>query len=165
MSQQKKIAATLAEALALLEAESTLTLATIGDGRLPDATPLFYLPDKELNLYWLSAAASRHSASLARSPEASIAVHRPTMDWRQIRGLAMRGTVQPVTERAGRRRLLEAYGERYALPNLFRLAVARSTLYAFTPVWLRLTDNGHGFGAKRELTRSADGWQLTHSEL
>ena len=55
---------------ALIESQSTLVLSTAGaDG--PHGAPLFYVPDGDLRLCWLSSPRSRHSLDLAAHSEAA----------------------------------------------------------------------------------------------
>ena len=61
---------------AFLKSQSTLALATVAGDGSPRVTPLFYLVDDELRMYWFSSAASEHSKSLRRNPAAAAAVCR-----------------------------------------------------------------------------------------
>jgi uncharacterized protein YhbP (UPF0306 family) len=142
----------------LLREQTTLTLATTGEDGAPCATPLFYLVDEELSLYWLSAESSQHSQNLKRNPAAAAAVYGSAASWREIRGVQMRGAVSIVSEPERRRALVKAYCERFKLGLLFRPAIRRSALYLFQPEFFRYIDNSRGMGAKFELTRPPAGW-------
>jgi hypothetical protein len=147
---------------ALLAEETTLALATSGEEGEPAVAPLFYLADEELSLYWLSSESSAQSENLAGTPRAAVAVYRSTTNWRQIRGVQMRGMVSRVTELRQRRALIHAYCERFKLGTAFRLVIRRSVLYAFRPDWIRSIDNATGFGSRLELARGPEGWIITH---
>lgn len=145
---------------ALLGEETTLSLATAGNGNEPCIAPLFYIVDKELSLYWLSSGDSLHSRNLSSTPRATIAVYRDAAGWKQICGVQMRGAVEIVA--APRRTpLVEAYCERFKLGTVFRLAIRQSILYRFQPNFIRFIDNARGFGYKFELTRKLEGWTLS----
>jgi hypothetical protein len=145
---------------ALLCAETTLSLATAGEDGDACVAPLFYLAGPELTLYWLSSESSRHSLNLKRTPHAAATVYHGAADWKEIRGVQMRGAVSKVTEPERRAALLKAYCERFKIGRIFRLAIHQSALYAFQPEFLRYIDNAKGFGFKFELTRHPEGWRL-----
>src|SRR5437763_446098 len=126
----------------LLNAQSTLALATCDADGTPGIAPLFYLPDSELRLYWFSSPASAHSRNLKRDPRASVTVFTSTANWREIRGVQMRGTVRAASDPEIRR----AYIERFRLGKLPQAAMASSRLYCFEPSWIRYVDNTRGFG-------------------
>jgi uncharacterized protein YhbP (UPF0306 family) len=142
----------------LLRQQTTLSLATTGEDGAACATPLFYLADEELSLYWLSSEGSQHSQNLKRRPTAAAAVYGSAASWREIRGVQMRGAARIVADPERRRTLVKAYCERFKLGMLFRPAIRRSALYMFQPEFFRYIDNGRGLGAKFELTRPPEGW-------
>jgi uncharacterized protein len=135
---------------ALLQSQSTLALSTNSAGG-PRSTPLFYIVDDDLRLYWFSSASSEHSRALRLNPEAAISVYRPTEDWREIRGVQMRGRAAAVTDRARRRAVSAAYCERYRLGAFFKTAMARSRLYVFEADWVRFVDNSRRPGYRFEI--------------
>lgn len=138
----------------LLRSQTTLVLATIGQDGLPRSTPLFFIPDDDLNLYWFSSRKSLHSRNCALSPEASVAISTGARTWKQIQGVQMQGCVSAVADRAVRKPITADYIERFALGNLFSLAIRRSSLYCFTPRWARYIDNSRRFGYKVEFVLS-----------
>jgi hypothetical protein len=146
---------------ALLGEETTLSLATTGADGQACVAPLFYIVDENLSLYWLSSESSLHSLNLARTPRAAATVYRSVENWKQIRGVQLRGTVSKVTEPEHRAALLKSYCERFKLGRVLRMAIRLSTLYSFQPDFIRYIDNARGFGSKFELTRRQDGWSLT----
>ncbi len=153
----------LEQIAALLNEETTLSLATTGEGGQACVAPLFYIVDKELSLYWLSSESSTHSQNLAATPRAAATVYRSVESWKKIRGVQLRGTVSKVTEPQRRKALVKAYCERFKLGRVLRLAASQSTIYCFKPEFLRYIENARGFGFKFELTRLPEGWSLTRS--
>jgi uncharacterized protein YhbP (UPF0306 family) len=146
---------------ALLGEETTLSLATTGEGGQACVAPLFYIVDEELSLYWLSSRSSLHSLNLARTPYAAATVYRNVKNWKEIRGVQLRGTVSKVTDPDRRGALIETYCKRFNLGRVLRPALRLCTLYCLQPDFFRYIDNARGFGFKFELTRTAEGWSLT----
>ena len=135
-----------------LRAHSTLTLATVSDDGSPYATPLFYIVNENLELYWLSSGSSAHSMHMASRPEVSAAVYSETDEWEKIRGVQLWGTARVVHESNLRKEVVKAYTERFRLGSIFRLAIVACNLYQLTPARARYLDNSKHFGYKRELT-------------
>jgi uncharacterized protein YhbP (UPF0306 family) len=146
---------------ALLGQETTLSLATTGEGGEPWVTPLFYLAGEQLSLFWLSSESSRHSLNLKRTPRVAVTVHSSAESWKQIRGLQMRGSVSKIAEPKLRAAQIEAYCERFKLGLGISLVLRQSALFEFSPEFFRYIDNARGFGFKFELTRQPQGWTLT----
>jgi uncharacterized protein YhbP (UPF0306 family) len=130
----------------LFNAESTLTLSTVNDAGLPSSTPLFYLPDEDLSLWWLSSAKSQHSLNLTRQPRVAVSIHHSVQEWEKIRGVQMRGWVEKAETPERRAPIVERYCERFHLGTFFHMAIRLSTLYAFHPEFLHAVDNSRHFG-------------------
>ena len=146
---------------ALLREETTLSLATSGEGGEASIAPLFYVADEELSLHWLSSESSLHSLNLDRNSRAAATVYRNAKSWREICGVQLRGAVSKVTDPERRAAVVKAYCERFKLGRVFRLAIRQSTLYSLRPEFFRYIDNARGFGYKFELTRRPEGWSVT----
>ena len=97
---------------ALLRSQSTLTLSTCDEDGWPHATPLFYHLHDDMRLYWFSSPRSAHSRHVLREPRVAVAVSRQTEQWREIRGVQMRGEVSVVAGRM-RKTVTTAYCERF----------------------------------------------------
>jgi len=148
---------------ALLHQQTTLSLATTGEDGEVAVAPLFYIAGKDLSLYWLSAESSLHSLNLTRSPRVAATVYRDASNWKEIRGVQIRGSVDRISEPGRRAPLIEAYCERFKLGRILRLACHKSVLFALQPDFFRYIDNARGFGCKFELTRRPEGWSLIRS--
>lgn len=133
-----------------LRAHSTFTLATLSDDGTPHSTPLFYIANENLELYWLSSGASGHSMHLAVRSNVSAAIYSETDEWEKIRGVQLWGTAGVVQESNLRKEIVKAYTERFHLGTIFRLAIVACNLYCFTPTRVRYLDNSKHFGYKRE---------------
>src|SRR5208337_3649424 len=137
---------------ALLNEETTMSLATTGEQGQACVAPLFYIVDKELSLYWLSSESSLHSMNLAGNPCAAATVYRSVESWKKIRGVQLCGIVSKVTVPERRDILLTAYCKRFKLGRVLRPVVRQSNIYCFKPDFFRYIDNARGFGYKFELT-------------
>lgn len=140
--------------LALLGEQCALSLATVDAQGLPCVAPLNYIFDADLALYWLSASSSQHSANLQADAHAAVTVYRRAANWKEICGVQMRGRATAVSDGKLRRATIKRYCERFQLGTLFRLAIARCTLYRFQPDFVRYLDNGQKFGFRFELDLS-----------
>jgi uncharacterized protein YhbP (UPF0306 family) len=135
-----------------LETETTLALATSAEDGSPWVAPLFYLPGEDGRLFWFSSRASRHSRNLRQNPRAAGTVYCRTGEWKEIRGVQLRGTASPLSDTVLRRAIAKEYTERFHLGTLFEAAISKSTLYCFQPEWLRYLDNSRRFGYQFEIT-------------
>jgi uncharacterized protein YhbP (UPF0306 family) len=145
----------------LLRQQTTLSLATSGEDGQPCLAPLFYLVDESLSLYWLSSPSSLHSRNLLRTPHAAAAVYCAAQNWREIRGVQIRGSVSILTEPRRRDVLTKSYCQRFNLGRVLRLAVRQSVLHILMPEFFRYIENSRGFGSKFELARTPQGWSST----
>jgi uncharacterized protein YhbP (UPF0306 family) len=148
MGDRRKELETIA---ALLREESTLALATTDEQGQPCVAPLYYIADEELTLFWLSSRTSLHGRNLKRAPMAAATIYRHTENWKEIRGVQLRGPVIVVADKERRRALIAAYCERFQLGVLFKTAIGQCTLYALRPVYFRYIDNSRVFGHKFEI--------------
>jgi len=142
---------TRAAITAFLAAHSTLTLATLGPDHRPLAASLFYAADPELRLYWLSAASSRHSQNLAENPAVAVTVHTETWSWTTIAGVQMEGQAARVAAGEAWQAAWRLYQAKFPFVVELEAEASKSEFYVFTPNWMRLVDNGRGFGHKSEI--------------
>jgi hypothetical protein len=135
---------------AFLNSQTTMGLATVRDGG-PRVTPLYYLADEDLRLYWFSSSRSEHSRSLRKSARVAVAVYRHSGSWREIRGVQMRGVAREVEDAERRRVIEQVYAARFGVGKLLRASMAKCKLYVFEPDWARYIDNSRRFGYKFEI--------------
>jgi len=145
----------------MLEAHNTLTLATSREG-LPWSASLFYASDGDLNLYFVSDGRTRHARDMTANPRVALAVNADVDNWNDVRGLQIEGDAAPV-QGPERARALALYLAKFASVNaLFEApknadeqTIARrlqnTDFWRVTPRFIRLIDNGQGFGFKLEL--------------
>ena len=134
-------------ALAYISAHNVLTLATSG----PDgvwAAALFYVND-EFDLYFLSAAHTRHARHLAQNPRVAATIQEDYAGWREIKGVQLEGNVhrlQPMERQAA----IALYRQKFAFlrepgPEM-EAALAAVAWYRLRPDLLFFVDNSRGFG-------------------
>ena len=138
---------------ALLRELSTLALATTDELGGPWVTPLFYLVDDDLTLFWLSSKTSLHSVNIKRLPKAAISVYRQAESWKDIQGVQMRGSITIVADKRRRSHLIKTYCRRFQLGAVFNLVISRCDLFAFRPEFARYIDNSRMFGTRTEFER------------
>ena len=128
-----------------------MTLATGGVEGAPHAAPVYFAADENGRLYFFSDAASQHALDLQNgAARAAAAIHPLVSGWQEIRGLQLRGRVRVVPAGAEWERAWNLYQAKFPFVESLKSTVARSTLYAFEPDWVRLVDNRKGFGWKEE---------------
>lgn len=104
-------------------------------------------------LYFVTATTTRHGRALVE-PGARVAftAQRDGQEWSGLTGLQGRGRCRPLTG-AERAAGWQVYVERFPFvtaSDRLRAALERTTLWELRPDWLRLIDNGQGFGHKEE---------------
>ncbi|MFJ6748445.1 pyridoxamine 5'-phosphate oxidase family protein [Streptomyces sp. NPDC091266] len=152
-----------------LAAHTTMTLA-YADEEGPQACAVLYAcggadtaqardADAGPALYFVTATTTRHGRALAR-PGARVAftAQRDGQEWSALTGVQGRGGCRPLdaAERAATWRI---YTERFPFvvaSDRLRGALERTTLWELRPDWLRLIDNGQGFGHKEEWERGEE---------
>lgn len=133
-----------------------MTLATVGPGGAPHAAPVYFAAGEEergtLSLYFFTEAGSQHAQDLSANPQAAAAIYPQAQGWQEIRGLQLRGEVQPLPPGDAWEKAWSIYLVKFPFVSEFKDVITRSTLYAFYPRWIRLVDNRQGFGTKQEWT-------------
>jgi uncharacterized protein YhbP (UPF0306 family) len=135
-----------------LFALSTMTLATVSSNGQPHAAPVYFAAGGNLHLYFFSDPGSQHGQDIKGRPEAFCAIYPECHDWRDIRGLQLRGRVRRVEPGPEWAAAWELYAAKFPFVSELKEAVARNALYVFETRWARLVDNRRGFGFKEEWT-------------
>ncbi|MBL1094116.1 MULTISPECIES: pyridoxamine 5'-phosphate oxidase [Streptomyces] len=156
-----------------LAAHTTITLAYVDEGG-PQACAVLYATDTAAApaapaapatpaaaagavggpvLYFVTATTTRHGRALA-DPGARVAftAQRDGQEWSALTGIQGRGRCRALSG-AERDVGWRAYTRRFPFVEAderLRGALARTTLWELRPDWLRLIDNGQGFGHKVE---------------
>jgi uncharacterized protein len=139
------------EIRAALAAHTTLTLA-YADAEGPGACAVLYACAPDSSLVLVTSRSTRHGGALAADGSAAFTAQADGQDWLSLTGIQGRGRCELLTgdqREAG----WAAYTARFPFvaddPRL-REALRRTDLWALRPSWLRLIDNGRGFGHKQE---------------
>ncbi|MGI5339317.1 pyridoxamine 5'-phosphate oxidase [Streptomyces sp. CA-181903] len=163
------------EIRAALGAHTTLTLA-YGDEEGPQACAVLYAmrnrppcgpgspgdgtggeeADGEISLVFVTSTTTRHGRALA-SGNAPVAftVQRDGQEWTALTGVQGRGTCA-LLNGAERAAAWDAYRARFPYverSERLRQAMDRTEFWELRPDWLRLVDNGRGFGHRTEWRR------------
>jgi uncharacterized protein YhbP (UPF0306 family) len=138
-----------------------MTLATTSREGLPSAAAVYFVSTPEQQLYFFSAANSRHSLNLAEKPRAAATIHPLVDSWQEIRGLQLEGRVRLVEPGQEWETAWALYQKKFPFAADLKEVVAQNNLYLFEPDWTRLVDNQRGFGFKEEWTSEQN---QTHGE-
>ena len=147
-------------ALALIQDESTLTLATAGESG-PWSAPV-YCVCVNGSFYFFSSPQSRHIRQAMDSGKAAASLFHSADSWQDIRGIQMAGTVERVDSMALSIKVIAVYLKRFSFVSEFfpdnptpDLAAFfsrfKARLYAFTPTAVYYIDNRFGFGARQRI--------------
>jgi uncharacterized protein YhbP (UPF0306 family) len=130
---------------ALLDEQSTLSLATTGPDGEACVAPLFYIVDEGLTLCWLSSENSAHSINLTRTPRAAAAVYRDTADWKRICGVQMRGTTSRIEDPVRAIQAGKRSSSRHPPQRVVRLSAGASALHRqCETLWLQVRTQARG---------------------
>src|SRR3990167_9352254 len=94
-----------------MQAHNTMALATSA-GDVPWAATVFYASD-DLRLYFFSAPDSRHCQNLAANPRVAVTIQEDYHDWRQIKGIQLEGSVEPVDSLIEKGKAMAVYARKY----------------------------------------------------
>lgn len=127
-----------------------LTLATSSADGMPHAAPVYFAAGAGGRLYFFSDPDSQHARDLLANPRAAAAIHPLVSGWQEIRGLQLRGSVRAIPPGPEWNAAWQCYLAKFPFVEQLKESVARTTLYAFEPDWVRWMDNRKGFGYKEE---------------
>ena len=133
-----------------------MTLSTSGETGEPHAAPVYFAAASKpsLHFYFFSEADSQHARDIAAHPQAAAALYPEASDWQEIRGLQVRGRVEPVRPGETWETAWELYRTKFPFVKDLKHIIERNQLYVLIPRWMRLLDNRQGFGFKKE-------WELS----
>ncbi|MCP5094927.1 MAG: pyridoxamine 5'-phosphate oxidase [Chloroflexi bacterium] len=139
-------------ALGYLETHQVMTIATVGANGVW-AAAVFYVNDG-FDLFFLSAAHTRHAQNIETSPQASATIQEDYRDWQDIKGIQLEGCVEKLSGES-RRYAETMYVEKYPflqrVPLKIQTALKKISWYKLTPTRLYFIDNSKGFGHRDEL--------------
>jgi uncharacterized protein YhbP (UPF0306 family) len=127
-----------------------MTIATASPHGSPRAADVYFASDADLNLYFYSDPASRHSRNILRDPRVAVAVRFESMDWHEIKGVQIEGTAACVVDLQERQKAWRLMCEKFPFYESFTDVVARLEIYRITPEWIRWLDNSISFGYRED---------------
>jgi uncharacterized protein YhbP (UPF0306 family) len=133
----------------ILSETQTLTLATLDEDGSPRATPLFFAVGNQNDLIFVSDPNSQHCNNLQREPQTAVGIYPEVGNWRQIRGLQMKGVASLIPE-PQRPAAYALFAARFSFISELSDIVRQSVFFRFRPSWIRLIDNRRGFGFQKE---------------
>jgi uncharacterized protein YhbP (UPF0306 family) len=111
-----------------------MQIATQEDGQ-PWICTVYFVEDDNLNLYWLSLPARRHSVEIAKSNKIAIAV--PIKHDKPVVGIQAEGSAEAVADKAVIADVMQRYVERYGAGQKFYdnfvAGQNQHVLFKFTP--------------------------------
>ena len=139
--------AKLADFLARRISMSVATTSPSGSARVAD---VYFVSDADLNLYFYSDPASRHSRNIQRDPRVAVTARVESMDWREIRGIQIEGIGEVMNDPEQHSRAWNLMCNKFPFYESFTEAVANLKMYRITPKHIRWIDNSVSFGHKEE---------------
>lgn len=138
-----------------LAEHNTMILSTYGTEG-PWATPVFFV-NRGYHIYFLSEPSSKHSRNLRENPLVAAAITEDYKDWKQIRGIQLKGEsylVNSLTEKAW---VLALYLKKFPAvrhmlenPGSFK-GVSKAQWHCIEPKYVKFTDNTTEFGEHFEI--------------
>lgn len=127
-----------------------MTLATTGTDDVPHASPVYFVANDDMHLYFFSEKDSLHNQHISEHPHVAAAIYPVCEGWRDIKGLQMHGVVRLVESPEEWDSAWEQYQLKFPFVASLKSVVAKNQLYTFTTNWIRLVDNSQRFGYKKE---------------
>ena len=127
------------------------------------AATVFFAADKNFNLYFVSDHRTRHGREMAANSCVAATINPEVDNWNEVRGLQLEGQVEIVSG-AGRVKALALYLKKfpqidalYAAPRdeheeTIAKRLQAANFYCIKPDFIRVIDNGQGFGYREEFT-------------
>lgn len=155
MEETQKRKEMIGKIVAYLGGLTTITLATVDESGAPCAASAYFAGDERLNLYFLSDRKTLHGTNMLRDPRVAVTAHGEHQEWKELKGLQLRGEARPVT-------LTEfptaaaCYVKKFPFAAAgigaadLSKAIKAATVWVFRPSWGRYIDNAVSFGFKEE---------------
>lgn len=128
----------------------SMSVATTSPTGAPSEADVYFVSDADLNLYFYSDPASRHSRNIQRDPRVAVTMRAESMDWHEIQGLQVDGVAHVIDEPHVRTRAWDEMCEKFPFYRSFTDAVASLKMYCVTPKRIRWIDNSVSFGHKED---------------
>ena len=140
------IAQTLRE---FLGSHSTMSLATVDEAGLPHAANVYFAPDEQLGLYFVSHPGSAHSRHIERHSHVAATVYEPVTMWQRIRGVQLHGHAALI-DPGEFAMVWKTYLDKFPHIGEIESTVRAQQFYVIRPTWFRWIDNAVKFGFRVE---------------
>jgi uncharacterized protein YhbP (UPF0306 family) len=140
----------LAKFQSFLGQRISMSVATTSPTGSPRVADVYFVSDADLNLYFYSDPASRHSRNIQRDPRVAVTTRIDSMDWHEIRGLQMDGIAEVMDAPDEHGQAWELMCAKFPFYRSFTDAVASLKMYRITPKRIRWIDNSISFGYKED---------------
>lgn len=94
-----------------LKEAKLMQLATSIDNQ-PWICSVWFVADKDLNIYWISSTTRRHSDEVYKNPKVAAAIVLPQTPKNSPRGLQLEGIAEPVTDKVTLSKVILLYAGR-----------------------------------------------------
>jgi len=128
----------------------SMSVATTSPTGSPRVADVYFVSDADLNLYFYSDPASRHSRNIQRDPRVAVTMRIESMDWHEIQGLQVDGIAEVMDEPQAHNRAWDLMCKKFPFYRSFTDAVASLKMYRVTPKRIRWIDNSVSFGSKED---------------
>ena len=128
----------------------SMSLATTSPAGSPRVADVYFVSDDDLNLYFYSDPASRHTRNIQRDPRVAATMRIESMDWHDIRGVQVEGAAERMDDPADRDRAWRLMCDKFPFYESFTEVVVHLGMYRVTPHWIRWIDNSVSFGHKED---------------
>ena len=111
------------------------TLATVSEDGSPWGTPVFFVADENMNLYWWSDEQAQHSRNIAKNPKVFITVFDSSLPESQAKGVYISALAEPVSG-DDLPRIIDLYNSKakdFELTTKNTIGNAPTRLYKATP--------------------------------
>jgi uncharacterized protein YhbP (UPF0306 family) len=139
-------------ALNYLQQHQVMSLATSGPGGIW-AAAVFYV-NHDFDIYFLSAATSRHSVNIATNSKVAVTIQEDYRDWKEIKGIQSEGHTVRLSGRE-QAHAVALYAKKFPLitsaPPAIAKALRKVSWYRFSPTRLYFVDNSTAFGKRDEI--------------
>ncbi|NBB83149.1 MAG: hypothetical protein GVY28_07055 [Alphaproteobacteria bacterium] len=134
---------------AFLGEQPTLSLATVDEAGFAHAANVYFAPDGDLNLYFVSHPSSAHSRHMERHSHVAATVYEPVSMWQRIRGVQLHGHAMPI-DPGDFAPVWKIYLEKFPHIQEIESTVRAQQFYVIDPTWFRWIDNAVKFGFRIE---------------
>jgi len=135
------------------------TIATVSNDGQPWNTPVFYVYDEDMNIYWWSSQKSVHSQNIANNSKIFIVVYDSTVREGEGLGVYIRATARILEQQDETDKAIDMYNQ---FANVYKIdkkvvsGEAPTRLYTASPenIWMNAEseENGYYIDTRKEIS-------------